>query len=155
MHYDQDNVKTITPSEYLKLYGKYPVITPSMSSWGWKGYNEMWLNGSNDWIYRHLHKMADLMSDAARDYKGAKGNEKRLLDQMARELLLVQSSDWAFIMETGTFTGYAVNRTKEHIERFLALHDQLRSGAMDESMLAEAENKYNLFKKMDYSVYAR
>ncbi|MFH1552240.1 MAG: 1,4-alpha-glucan branching protein domain-containing protein [Candidatus Omnitrophota bacterium] len=153
MHYDQDTIKTIVPSEYLGLYDSYPVITPSMSSWGWKGYNEVWLNGSNDWIYRHVHKMAELMIADAKDYRNAAGLEKRVLNQMTRELLLAQSSDWAFIMKTGTFVEYARGRTKEHINRFLALHEQLRSGNVDMKMLEEAEHKYNVFKNVDYRVY--
>ncbi len=153
MHHDQDTIKTITPGEYLDLYDRYPVMTPSMSSWGYKGYSEVWLDGSNDWIYRHLHKMAELMTGAAGDYEDAAGLEKRALNQMARELLLAQSSDWAFIMKTGTFVDYAATRTKEHIGRFLALHGQLRSGNIDEEMLAEAERKYNVFGDIDYRVY--
>jgi 1,4-alpha-glucan branching enzyme len=55
MAYDQDTVKTLTPSDYLAEYPKNQVSTPAQSSWGWKGYHEVWLNGSNDWIYRYLH----------------------------------------------------------------------------------------------------
>ena len=154
MHFDQDTVKTITPGEYLELYDRFPVIEPSMSSWGYKGYNEVWLDGSNDWIYRHLHKMTEIMITAARDHKNAEGHKKRILDQMARELLLAQSSDWAFIMKTGTFTDYAVKRTREHIRKFLALHEQLDSGNADTEMLEDIENKDNLFRNIDYSIYA-
>jgi 1,4-alpha-glucan branching enzyme len=154
MHYDQDIVKTITPGGYLDLYDRYPVITPSMSSWGWKGYSEVWLDGSNDWIYRHLHKMTELMISAAGDYRNATGLERRLLNQMARELLIAQSSDWAFIMKSGTFPGYAVSRSREHIGRFLALHDQLRNGGTDTKLLEEAERKYNIFRDIDYNIYA-
>ena len=152
--YDQDTVKTITPGEYLNLYDKYPVMTPSMSSWGYKGYSEVWLDGSNDWIYRHLHKMAEFMSSAARDYKTPSDVERRVLNQMARELLLAQASDWAFIMKTGTFVSYAVNRTREHVGRFLSLHDQLRHNNIDMGMLEWAENKFNIFKDIDYKMYA-
>ncbi len=154
MHYDQNTVKTITPGEYLDLYEKYPVLNPSMSSWGWKGYSEVWLDGSNDWIYKHLHKLSELMINAVRDYRNAEGLQKRILDQMARELLLAQSSDWAFIMKTDTFVSYAINRTKEHVGRFLALHDQLRNGSVDMEMLEEAERKNNVFSNVDHSVYA-
>ena len=154
LHSSRDKVKTITPSGYLDLYEKYPGITPSQSSWGWKGYSEVWLDGSNDWIYRHLHKMAELMTDAARDHKNAAGRSRRVLNQMARELLLAQSSDWAFIMKSGTFDAYAADRTRGHIGRFLALHDQLRTGNIDMKMLGETESKYNLFRNIDYSVYA-
>jgi len=98
--------------------------------------------------------MAELMTTAARDYKNAEGDQKRILNQMARELLLAQSSDWAFIMKTGTFVEYAEKRTTEHIGRFLELNKQLRDNNIDMGMLSEAEGKYNLFQNIDYSVYA-
>jgi len=154
MHHDQDTVKTITPSEFLGIYDKYPVMTPSMSSWGYKGYSEVWLDGSNDWIYKHLHKISELMINAARDFRTPTELERRILNQMARELLLAQSSDWAFIIKTDTFVNYAVERTREHIGRFLALHEQLRKGNVDMGMLADAEHKCNVFGNIDYSVYA-
>lgn len=153
MHYDQDTVKTATPGDYLGMYDKFQVMTPSMSSWGYKGYSEVWLDGCNDWIYKHLHKGAELMMGAAKDYRNATPEEERVLNQMARELLLAQSSDWAFIMKTGTFVEYAVNRTRDHMGRFLTLHDQLRNGRIDTGMLEDAENKFNLFRNVDYSVY--
>ncbi|MFH1394629.1 MAG: 1,4-alpha-glucan branching protein domain-containing protein [Candidatus Omnitrophota bacterium] len=149
----QGILETITPSEYLDEYDEYPSISPSMSSWGWKGYNEMWLNGSNDWIYRHLHKITELMVSAAKQNKNASGITRRVLNQMARELLLAQSSDWAFIMKTGTLSGYAVSRTEEHIGRFLTLNEQLKTGNVDIEMLTESENVYTIFKDIDYSVY--
>jgi len=77
------------------------------------------------------------------------------LNQMARELLLAQSSDWAFIMRTGTFSEYAVERTRDHIVRFLTLHDQLRNGNIDPSLLEGAEKKYNVFDNIDFRVYAK
>jgi len=154
IHFDQDIVKTTTPGEFLNKYDKFQVITPSMSSWGYKGYSEVWLDGSNDWIYKHLHKMSELISQAAKDYTDPSDLERRLLNQMAKEVLLAQSSDWAFIMKTGTFVNYAVNRTREHIGRFMALHEQLRSGRIDVAMLEDAERKYNLFDKLDYRMYA-
>ena len=154
MHFDQDTVKTITPGEYLGLYDKFQVIEPSMSTWGYKGYNEVWLDGCNDWIYRHLHKISELMIEAARDYTDPTPLEKRLLNQMAREVLLAQSSDWAFIMKTGTFVEYAVNRTRDHVGRFLVMNGQLRSGSIDTQMLGEAEHRYNAFGNIDYKVYA-
>ncbi|MBU0571815.1 MAG: DUF1957 domain-containing protein [Candidatus Omnitrophica bacterium] len=153
IYFDQETVKTITPGKYLELYDKYPVITPSMSSWGYKGYSEMWLDGSNDWIYRYLHKMAEMMTSDAREYKDPTELYRRVLNQMARELLLAQSSDWAFIMKTGTFANYAVNRTREHIGRFFAFHDQLERGSIDMEMLESAENKNSLFKEINYEMY--
>lgn len=155
MHFDQDTVKTITPSEYLDLYDRHQVITPSQSSWGYKGYSEVWLDGCNDWIYRHLHKMAELMTKAASKFSDPDPLQRRVLNQMSRELLLAQSSDWAFIMKTGTFVDYAINRTREHIGRFLAFNQQLNDGKIDVEMLSDAERKYSVFDSVDYTIYSK
>src|SRR4030042_1272760 len=101
-----------------------------ISSWGWKGYSEMWLQGSNDWIYRHLHNASERMTELARSFPDTNGIVRRALNQALRELLLAQSSDWAFIMGTGTHTSYAVKRTKEHILRFTSLYEQIKANSI-------------------------
>jgi len=154
IQYDQNTMQLITPSEYLQQFPKIQVATPSMSSWGYKGYNEVWLEGSNDWIYRHLHTAADRMVELARENHGVDGLRRRALNQAARELMLAQSSDWAFIMKTGTMVEYAVMRTKTHLLNFNSLYDQLKNGRVHESFLRELESKNNIFPQIDYAVYA-
>ena len=67
MHCDQQTVKTITVPEYLDRHPQDSGRrSRRMSSWGYKGYCEVWLEGSNDWIYRHLHEGADRMVELAR-----------------------------------------------------------------------------------------
>ncbi|MBM3255818.1 MAG: DUF1957 domain-containing protein, partial [Candidatus Omnitrophica bacterium] len=131
------------------------VVTPSMSSWGYKGYAEMWLQGSNDWVYRHLHKASLRMTELAKQFsrQSTDGLLRRGLNQALRELLLAQSSDWAFIMGTGTHTSYAVKRTKEHILRFSSLYEQIKSNTIDEGWLSDIENKDNIFPDIDYRVH--
>lgn len=150
---DQDTVKLITPYEYLRLYPKNQMAYPSESSWGNKGYAEVWCNQSNDWIYRHLHEMAWRMTDIARRHPNADHNLTRALNQMARELLLAQSSDWAFIMNSGTMVQYAVKRTKEHIFRFNKLYDDILNLRLDMNFVGELEYKDNIFPNIDYKMY--
>jgi 1,4-alpha-glucan branching enzyme len=83
---------------------------------------------------------------------------RRALNQMARELLLAQSSDWAFIMKTGTTVEYATRRVKEHISSFLKLYEQVKAaaaeeGEIDESLLALLESHNNIFPEIDFRVY--
>jgi 1,4-alpha-glucan branching enzyme len=153
IHYDQKTIRLITPSEYLAENPRNQVLTPSQSSWGWKGYSEMWLQGPNDWIYRHLHSSSERMSELARDYPSAQGVTRRALNQALRELLLAQSSDWAFIMGTGTHVSYAVRRTKDHLLRFTRLYEDIKSNSLDEEWLSDIEYKDNLFPDIDYSVH--
>jgi 1,4-alpha-glucan branching enzyme len=153
LHYDQNIIKPITPVEYL---GKFPVnqvVDIAASSWGDKGYYEVWLNGSNDYIYRHLHKAQDRMIELANKFPNASGVLERALKQSARELLLAQSSDWAFIMTTGTMVEYAIKRTKDHLISFANLYAQINSNSLDEMYLQNLEHKNNIFPNIDYKVY--
>lgn len=153
MHHDQKTVKLINAAEYLQEYPTNQVSTPSMSSWGYKGFSEVWLNGANDWIYRHLHKANERMVELANRHQGQNGLVSRALKQAARELLLAQSSDWAFIMKTGTMVEYAVKRTKEHLLRFNDLYQQISENRINESFLNDIESKDNIFPDLDYRVY--
>ncbi len=155
MTYDQDYVAPITPSEYLGLHPSNPVATPCPSSWGYKGYGEYWLNGTNDWIYRHMHKLGERMVELARAHPDAQGIRRRALNQAARELLLLQSSDWAFIMKTGTMVPYAVKRVCDHVNRFNGLYDGIKAGALNEPWLRELEERDNVFPTIDYRVYLK
>ncbi|WP_257456456.1 glycoside hydrolase family 57 protein [Archangium lipolyticum] len=151
--FDQKTFRLVTASDDLAENPENQVATPPLSSWGAGGYANMWLDGSNDWIYRHLHHCARQMAALAKDHPDAPTLQRRALNQAARELLLAQSSDWAFIMKTGTMVDYAVRRTKEHILRFQRLHDQIRDGNIDEGWLSHIEGKNNLFPEIDYRVY--
>ncbi len=152
--FDSKSVQMVTPSDYLREYRVNQVVTPSASSWGWKGYHAVWLEGSNDWIYRHLHKAADRMVEIARENPNPEGKMQRALNQAARELLLAQSSDWAFIMKTGTAVQYAVRRIDEHIDRFTRLYEMIKKKDINPAYLSDIASKDNLFPQIDYTIYA-
>jgi 1,4-alpha-glucan branching enzyme len=154
MQYDQAMLAPVTPSGYLNEYPTNQVATPCMSSWGEKGYGEFWCNDTNAWVYRHLHKMAERMVELAQKYPVAEGAKLRALKQAAREVMLAQGSDWAFIMKTGSMVPYATKRTNEHITRFDRLYKDLLVDTVDEPYLAEIERRDNLFPDVDYRVYA-
>jgi 1,4-alpha-glucan branching enzyme len=43
---------------------------------------------------------------------------------------------------------------KDHLLRFLALHEQLTDGRIDESRLREIESRDNLFPELNYRYWA-
>ncbi len=144
----------ITPSEYLMENPRNQVVTPSMSSWGYKGYNEVWLQGSNDWISRHLHKASERMTELTKSHPDERDELlKRSLNQALRELLLAQSSDWAFIMGTGTHVPYAVDRTKDHLLRFNEIYESIKRNHVDEQRLSAMEARDNIFPHIDYMAH--
>ncbi|MEK6733393.1 MAG: 1,4-alpha-glucan branching protein domain-containing protein, partial [Candidatus Omnitrophota bacterium] len=152
--YDQKTVKLATPSDYLREYPANQMSVPSTSTWGYKGYNEAWLEGSNDWIYRHLHVAGERMKELAEKFADSKDNSvKRALNQAARELLLAQASDWPFIMKTGTMVEYAQKSVKLHINRFTHIYRDLLNGSIDKDWLKEVESRDNIFSDMDCAKY--
>jgi len=90
---------------------------------------------------------------------GAKKSSKagelraRALRQAARELLLAQASDWPFILRAGTSPDYARRRVKDHLLRFIALHDQLTSTTVDERWLREIESQDNIFPAAEWGYW--
>jgi 1,4-alpha-glucan branching enzyme len=167
---DQKDISLITPGEYLGRHPTNQVATPSASSWGEEGYLRAWLNETNEWIYPHLQVAQERMSGLVKKFskvaqasslsastgkKRSKANELKIraLKQAARELLLAQASDWPFILRAGTSPDYARRRVKDHLLRFIALHDQLTATSVDENWLAEIESRDNLFPDVDWNYW--
>jgi 1,4-alpha-glucan branching enzyme len=155
LYYDQNSVASVTPGDYLERHPTNQVATPCASSWGLKGYNQQWLNESNAWTYRHIHTAGERMVELARLYSSVpSGLTLRALNQAARELMLAQSSDWTFIMSTGTTVPYATRRFNEHIIRFNRLYEGLKAGSVEEGFISGLESQDNIFPNVDYRLYA-
>ena len=77
--------------------------------------------------------------EAVKKYGNTSDVKSRILNQMTRELLLAQSSDWAFMMKTGHFSEYAGKRTVTHLERFYLLHSYLERDFVNFEVIEERE----------------
>ncbi|XTZ12588.1 MAG: glycoside hydrolase family 57 protein [cyanobacterium endosymbiont of Rhopalodia inflata] len=150
--YDQNTFNMTNLAEYLQDNPTQQVCRPSQSSWGYRGFHEYWLNHTNTWIYPHLHKATERMIELSRLEPFDK-LQWRALNQAARELLLAQSSDWAFIMRTGTMVPYAVRRTRSHLLRFKKIYDDVKAQKVDSGWLEKVENIDNIFPEINYRVY--
>ncbi len=151
--FDQKVFRFITPEEYLKEQPSNQIASPSASSWGEEGYLRVWLNEKNEWIYPHLQIAQERMTELVRRFPNPNALQKRALRQAARELLLAQSSDWPFILRTGTSPEYARKRVRDHLLRFIALHDQLASTGIDEAWLNGIEQKDNIFPELNLGYF--
>src|SRR5262249_12245075 len=153
IHYDQSDLKLATPLDYLAEYPENQTQEISTSSWGAEGYYRVWINGETEWMYLHQHVAEDRMIEIAREHPSAEGLQRRALNQAARELLLAESSDWAFIITTATSVQYAKKRFRDHIHRFTRLYEMIKGGQIDEAWLAEVESLDTIIQEIDYEVY--
>jgi len=152
--FGHEDFQLTTPTEFLASHSTQQTIAPAASSWGENGYLGVWLDKTNSWIYPHLHSAAQRMTKMARAH-ATNDNPltDRVLKQMARELLLAQSSDWAFLIKTGTAKHYATKRVTDHLLRFNRLHDEFSGGNVDGGFLANCEWRDNLFPDLNWRHY--
>lgn len=154
IYYDDCNFKLITPGEYIDKYPEIQQASPCISSWGRNGYSEVWLNNENDYAHKHLHVAGDRMVELAHLFPNETDSlRKQALNQCARELLLAQSSDWLFIITTGTMVDYAKKRIKDHIGRFNKLYEQIKNNNINKDYLNMLMEKDKLFPDIDYMIY--
>ena len=148
------DISLTTPSEFLSSHPTQQTIEPAPSTWGDKGHLEVWLDPSNAWIYPHLHAAARRMNQVAQAHMNdSTPFDDGVLKQLARELLLAQSSDWAFLMKSGTAKEYASKQTMDHLVRFNRLHDQFVAKDIDDEFLQDCEWRDNLFPHVNWRYY--
>ncbi len=147
-----NTIKLTTPRDYLQSFSNLQPSLPSMSSWGQGGYNQVWLNENNSWIYEHLYKAARKLIKFANREPNPSPLKRSALNQALRELLLAQSSDWAFIMKTGTTVEYARFRTLKHLSNLEKLLREIEEQKIDDAWLARLEQQNNIFPCLDYKI---
>jgi len=147
--FDQETVALIAPSDYLDRYPVNQVVEICPSTWGREGHSKVWVNGANDYVYRHLHWAARQMKALASEASPQRKLAYRATKQAARELLLSQSSDWQFMMHDANTADYGHMRFREHMLNFLGLCRQIHSGRIDRRRLEQLEKTDKVFPNIE------
>src|SRR5207244_3603491 len=79
-------------------------------SWGEGGDHRVWLNRDTEWTWDRVYSAEAEWAAHLAATRAAKGDLARALTQATRELLLLQASDWQFLITTGTARDYAERR---------------------------------------------
>lgn len=153
IHLHKGEIEAVTPGDFLDSGIPIQIQQPSASSWGENGYYKVWLNEGNAWMYPYTHDAERKMTELANRFAEPSEIETRVLNQLARELLLAQSSDWAFQIYQGTTVEYSSRRFESHIHRFDLLYKAITSGDIGKELLAEIEWRDNIFAEIDYRIY--
>jgi 1,4-alpha-glucan branching enzyme len=120
-----------TPKEALAEGGPAPEAYAHLSTWGKNGFLEVWCGSETAWTLRHQRELERRLAARVAEHRVPTPRSARILDQMTRELLLAQSSDWAFIVHMKTSAHYAEKRLRDHVDRFLRLEKMLDGDAPD------------------------
>ena len=144
LHNSPLNIQLTSCSRYLAEYPRGGFISMHEGSWGAQGTNQVWMNPETSWTYTHIYP-AELYTreicTAGRWRETELG--LRIVKQLCRELLLLESSDWQFLITTGAARDYAELRFMTHNDQFLELKgiwkgfDQ--SGELNEAQVTRLE----------------
>ena len=155
----QPVVKPVTASDHLGTNRARTGLRLAPGSWGANGDYSMWLNDATAWTWPKVWEMEERFWTMAREAIELPSAYDALA-QAARELLLLQSSDWQFIISTGAVTDYAIRRFNGHADAcdrlFNAIHDGLTSGDLTNatSLAFELRAQDDLFPNILDSVRA-
>jgi 1,4-alpha-glucan branching enzyme len=144
-------VEPITLREYLVRHPTCVQATPSPSSWGAGGYGDVWVGPEAASSWRHVHHATRYAKWLVDRYGDASGRRGEALDQALRELLLLQSSDWPFILKMGTTVGYAQARLRSHVHRLRHLGHLVETGRIegaDEAWLDDVSRRDNFLAQL-------
>ncbi|MSR75010.1 MAG: DUF1957 domain-containing protein [Planctomycetes bacterium] len=134
------------PGAAIESAGTLRRADPPLSTWGEDGYLKVWLNEGNAWILRHQQETERRVLEACSGAAAADPTTERLRMQLLRELFLLQSSDWGFILTKGTADHYARQRVCNHVARILGLLEALKDPAkLDEAWFSELAAEDSIF----------
>ncbi len=131
-------------SDYLAKYPRAGFIAMHEGSWGAEGTNQVWMNPETSWTYTHIYPAEIYTREvctAGKWRETALG--MKIMQQLCRELMLLESSDWQFLITTGAARDYAELRFLTHNEQFLELKGIWQSfekeGSLNEHQAARLE----------------
>ena len=149
---ESDVVDMTTASDYVEQHEPEQVLALPESSWGTGGTHWTWDNQETNWLWVPIHEAEERMEELVTAHPDAKGGALEALNQAARELLLLEASDWPFLVTTGQAKQYAVERFHGHLDRFEEIAGALEGGNVEHAaaLAAEYYEVDNVFPDIDY-----
>ena len=149
-----DAVEMTGAAQFVREHPPAEVVALPEGSWGQQGTHFTWQNPDTEWMWPVINGAQRRMEEIVARHASAPGAMAAAMAQVARELLLLESSDWPFLVTTGQARAYAELRFSEHVERFNRLADQIEGGAIDETYLADLIERDKLFPDVDAADFA-
>jgi 1,4-alpha-glucan branching enzyme len=151
-------VKMMTASEQLFLTKPHEVISLPEGSWGENNNHDVWMNEGNKWTWQYIYddelRLNNILEK--RNVTSLNNLERRILTQALRELMLMQSSDWQFLIYTNGAKDYAEQRFSYHhndFNRLCSLYEKYEGmeklDTQDESYLTETERRNSVFAELE------
>lgn len=132
---------TATVEEAVATMAPTAVIGLPESSWGRNGTHEVWMHPTTQWMWEKEYSLEYRvrMLFEKRGTATVSAEQWRPMQAMMKQLLLAQSSDWPFLVSTGSAVDYASTRFHNHASDTLAMADIVEKAAL--GALSEEDKK--------------
>jgi 1,4-alpha-glucan branching enzyme len=141
-------VTPVTLGEALERVPPVATVSLPEGSWGEGGDHRVWLNPDTEWTWDRVYAAeAEWAAQLRRD---STGDARRVLAQATRELLLLQASDWQFLITTWAARDYAERRVAEHYAEFKRLAEMARALTNGEPLGVEAAETLRRLEREDF-----
>ncbi len=157
-----NDIALINCSDYLDRFPRAGFIAMHEGSWGAEGTNHVWMNPDTAWTYTHIYPAELFTREVCSGHRWRESElSQRIVKQLCRELLLLESSDWQFLITTGAARDYAELRFHTHDDQFNAIKEIWLTwqahghiSAEQENRLAAIEARDSIFPDIDPSFWA-
>jgi 1,4-alpha-glucan branching enzyme len=155
---DKD-LELATGSMLLEKLDPVKIISLPEGSWGEGGFHYIWLNKWTEWTWQRVYQ-AETRFYALYDRCVSTTDKNRIaiLEQLARELLLLQSSDWQFLISTWSARDYAEMRFSNHFNNFMNMADLLEKEKItkdDLNLIKDLAEQDSCFHGIDLSIFKK
>ncbi len=143
-------VTPMTLGEALQAVPPPGTVTLPEGSWGEGGDHRVWLNPDTEWTWDRVYSAEDEWAALLGRLGDGQEDLRRVLIQMTRELLLLEASDWQFLITTWAARDYAERRVAEHYAEFKRLAEVARTLADGHPLTVEAAAMLRRLEREDF-----
>ncbi len=157
-----ETITCATLSEYIdNNQDSFSTIRMKPSTWGLNGDYTVWQNPEHGWLWPYVNASArdleQILDGLAKNNYVVNERGKRILQQMGRELLLMEGSDWPFLLYTKQAKEYSNQRFHNHHQRFQKLAWAAKNLAdpirVNEKDLLEMEDIDSPWPDLDFKLF--
>lgn len=146
----RSGVQPVTLAEALTQVPPQGPLQLPEGSWGEGGDHRVWLNRDTEWTWDRVYSAEREWVDQLQQGDGGNAELGRVLAQASRELLLLQASDWQFLITTGAARDYAERRVAEHYAEFKRLSEMAHSLRGGQPLTIEAADTLRRLEREDF-----
>ena len=162
LHQYDTGIRLTSASDFLELHPRASFLALPEGSWGAEGTSQVWLNPETAWTWTHIYPAEHALREICTQSVWRQSElGTRIVQQLCRELLLLESSDWQFLITTGAARDYAELRFLTHNDQFLELKQIWEAYTADgrlndhmQSRLAAISERDSIFAHIDPSHWA-